>query len=257
MLLAINMGNSFIRIGALKNGKLVLSDRISTDLKKTDTEYAVLLHTLLEINHVRADSFNGAILSSVVPTMTNVIRLAIQKAVGKNPIVVGPGVKNGLKIKIENPRTLGSDIVIDAVGATDLYPAPMIVADLGTATTITYIDQQKNYCGGAIMPGLYISSEALVKGTSQLPRVSPDRPEGVIGKNTVDALKSGALFGHASMIDGMIDRIVETEKAENVRIIATGEAAETVIPYCRHRIAIDDNLGFHGLDVIYRKNSSL
>ncbi len=196
MLLAVNMGNSLIRIGVLEHGKLLLRDHFSTDFKKTDTEYAVLLHMVLELNQISSGDFDGAILSSVVPPMTGIIKRAIQKSIGIDPLVVGPGVKNGLKIKIENPRTLGSDIVVDAVGAADLYSAPLIITDLGTATTITYIDEEKSYCGGSIMPGFFMSSEALSRGTSQLPRVSLEDPGDVIGKNTIDALKSGALFGH-------------------------------------------------------------
>lgn len=254
MLLAVNMGNSLIHTGVLDHGNLVLSEHFCTELKKTDTEYAVLFHMVLEINRIDPKKITGAIISSVVPPMTQVLVMAIQKAVGLTPLVVGPGVRNGLKIRIDNPKTLGTDIVVDMVGAADLYQPPLIVIDLGTATTITYLDQNKNYCGGAIAPGLFVSLDALVSGTSQLPKVSLERPGNTIGSNTVDALKSGALYGHAAMIDGMIDRILEEKGTADAALIATGHNAEIVMPYCRHHIQMNRQLSFHGLEVIYEKN---
>lgn len=254
MLLAVNMGNTLIHIGVLDQGKLVLDEHFSTDLKKTDTEYAVLLHTLLELNNLSNQDLTGAILSSVVPPMTTVLTKAVQKASGLMPLVVGPGVKNGLKIKIDDPKTLGADIVVDTVGAADLYEAPLLVIHLGTATTITYLDRDKNYCGGAIIPGMKIALNALVSHASQLPNVSLDHPKKTIGRNTIDALKSGSLYGHAAMIDGMIDRIAGERGANPPFLVATGEVSELVIPYCLHDIKINRHLSFHGLEVIYEKN---
>jgi type III pantothenate kinase len=166
---------------------------------------------------------------------------------------VGPGIKNGLKIKIDDPARLGSDLVVDAVAGINEYPVPLIICDFGTATTISVVNGEKEYIGGIIMPGVRVSHDSLVGRTAQLPKISLDPPTRVIGRNTVECMKSGILYATASSIDGMIERI-EEELGERATVIATGGLASTIIPLCRREITIDDMLLLKGLMLIYNRN---
>ncbi len=253
MLLAIDMGNTQIELGLMKGEKLIFSDRLSTDLRKTESEYAVLMHSLFAIHGIAAEEIHGAIISSVVPPLTAVLKKAVAKVAGVDALIVGPGVKNGLKIKIDDPKSLGADIVVDSVGALASVGAPVIVIDMGTATTITYIDEHKYYRGGAYIPGLAVATNALVSAASKLPKIEFEAPRHVVSTNTVDAIKSGAIYGQASMLDGMIDRISE-EMDSTPKVIATGGLAELVIPYMKHEIVFDKELMIKGLKIIYDKN---
>ncbi len=253
MLLAIDMGNTQIEIGILNGEKLMVSERLSTDLRKTESEYAVLLHTIFEIYAIDQNAIDGAIISSVVPPLTATIKHAVEKVAGVRPLIVGPGVKNGLKIMIDDPRTLGADIVVDSIGAINSVGAPVIVIDMGTATTITYVDEEECYRGGAYIPGLSVATNALVSATSKLQKIEYEAPEHVVATNTADALKSGAIYAQASMLDGMIDRI-SREMQTKPHVIATGGLAELVVPYCEHEITLDKELMLKGLKIIYDKN---
>ncbi len=233
--------------------RLVMSERISTDHKKTATEYAVLLHTIFEIRGIDPTAVSGAIISSVVPPLTFVLKNAVKMAVGVTPMVVGPGVKNGLRIRIDDPRQLGADMVVGAVGAIRIYGAPLILIDMGTATTISSIDSSGDFRGGVIIPGVNVSLEALVSGTSQLPRISLSAPGSAIGTNTVHSMQSGIVYGQASMLDGMIDRFRE-EMEGDPKVIATGGLARVIVPYCRHEITLDNELMIKGLKIIYDRN---
>ncbi len=253
MLLAIDMGNTQIELGLMKGDRLVFSDRLSTDPDKTESEYAVLMHSLFDIHHIREQEITGAIISSVVPPLTAVLKKAVKKVAGVDALVVGPGVKNGLKIKIDDPKSLGADIVVDSVGALASVGAPVIVIDMGTATTITYVDENEYYRGGAYIPGLAVATNALVSAASKLPKIEFEAPRRVVSTNTVDAIKSGAIYGQASMLDGMIDRI-SREMKTSPKVIATGGLAELVVPYCQHEILFDKELMIKGLKIIYDKN---
>ncbi len=253
MLLAIDMGNTQIEMGLMRGEKLIFSDRLSTDLRKTESEYAVLMHSIFEIHGVDVKEIHGAIISSVVPPLTAVLKKAVHKIAGVDAIVVGPGVKNGLKIKIDDPKSLGADIVVDSVGALASVGAPVIVIDMGTATTITYVDENEFYRGGAYIPGLQVATNALVSAASKLPKIEFEAPKHVVSTNTVDAIKSGAIYGQASLLDGMIERISE-EMGTAPHIIATGGLAELVIPYMKHEVVFDKELMIKGLKIIYDKN---
>ncbi|MDO4620121.1 MAG: type III pantothenate kinase [Lachnospiraceae bacterium] len=253
MILAIDMGNTHIELGLVDDQGILMSERIKTDTNKTTTEYAVLLHTIFQIHQIDVKSIEGAIISSVVPPVVNLLRDAVKTVTGKTPLIVGPGVKNGLRLMIDNPKQLGSDFVVDAVGAIERYGAPLIIIDMGTATTYTYIDETKAFRGGTIMPGVRISLDALVSGTAQLPRISLDAPEHVVGTNTIASMSSGIVFGQASMLDGMIDRICD-EMQVDAPVIATGGLSKLIVPHCRHKITIDHELMLHGLKIIYDRN---
>jgi type III pantothenate kinase len=209
MILAIDMGNTNIVIGCVDDEKIYFEERLSTNHLKTELEYAIDFKTILEIYHIEREEIKGAIISSVVPQLINVIKTAVEKIVGITPLIVGPGVKTGLNILMDQPRQLGSDLVVDAVAALHEYGTPAIVIDIGTATTISAVDDKENYVGGVILPGVRVSVDSLVSRTAQLPRISLEAPKRVIGKNTVECMQSGIIYGNASCIDGMIDRMSE------------------------------------------------
>lgn len=253
MILAIDMGNTNIVIGCIDDEKIHFVERMSTDHAKTELEYAISFKNVLELYQIQVENIEGVIISSVVPPLVNIIKKAVKKVVNKNPKVVGPGIKTGLNILMDNPAQVGSDLIVSAVAGLKEYEAPLIFVDMGTATTISVIDENKNYIGGAILPGAYTSLNALVSNTAQLPRISMEAPKKVIGKNTIDCMKSGMIFGNAACIDGMIERI-EAELGREATIVATGGLAPNVVPYCKKKIIIDDALLLKGLKLIYDKN---
>lgn len=259
MILAIDMGNTNIVIGCVDKERVIFEERVSTDLSKTELEYAISFKTVLELYKIDPTSIKGSIISSVVPSLVNIIKEAVIKTVGVVPMIVGPGIKTGLNILMDQPRQVGSDLIVDAVGAIHEYGAPAIIIDLGTATTISVVDEKSNYIGGAILPGIRVSHDSLVSRTAQLPKISLDAPEKAIGKNTVDCMKSGLVYGNAACIDGMVKRIVkEAGFGQNgkpkAKVIATGGLAKVVIPHCEEKILEDPELLIKGLKVIYDKN---
>jgi len=253
MLLAIDIGNTNIVMGGYDGEDDVFMERISTDTKKTSLEYAILFKTALDIHGIRPGQIEGAIIGSVVPPLTYIIRTALRKVCGLQALVVGPGLKTGLNLRIDDPATIGADLVAGAVGALRKYEPPLVVIDMGTATTICVVDQNRNYIGGMIMTGLRLSLNALVSQTSQLSGISLEVPKKVIGKNTADAMRSGILYGNAAMIDGLIDR-VEEELGMKVHAVATGGLAAAVTGECRHSIRIERDLVLDGLISIYERN---
>ncbi len=253
MILAIDMGNTNIVIGCIDDEKIYFVERLSTDKSKTALEYAMGFKTVLELYSIAGEELEGAIISSVVPSLTRVVSEAVEKIIGKRPKVVGPGLKTGLNIHMDNPKQVGSDLIVDAVAGIHTYGAPLIVIDMGTATTMSVVDKNNNYVGGVIMPGLRLSVEALASGAAQLYNVGLEAPAQVIGKNTSDCMKSGVVIGNAACIDGMIDRF-EEELGYPVKVIATGGLAKVVMPLCKHDIIVDDTLLLKGLNVIYDKN---
>lgn len=254
MILAIDIGNTNIVIGCCNDNKICFVERISTNQKATILEYAVLLKNVLEFNKINSVDIEGAIISSVVPTITNTMSLAVKKIANIEALIVEPGIKTGLKILIDNPAQLGSDLAVASVACINEYPLPSAIIDMGTATTITVINKNGECIGGMIMPGFKISLDSLIGKTSQLPKICLEAPKKIIGSNTIDCMKSGMIYGTASCLDGMIDKI-EEEIGESVTVIATGGLAEVVIPYCRHNMIIDNELLLKGLVIIYNKNN--
>lgn len=252
MILAIDIGNTNIVAGVCDGERVLFMERLTTDHKATSIEYAVMLKQIFELNQLSTDAIHGAIISSVVPSVTESVKAAVKKVNGIDTLVIGPGIKTGLSIKTDNPAQLGSDLVVDAVAGINEYGAPLVIFDMGTATTISVINDKKEYVGGMIMPGMLLSLNAMVSGTSQLPRIGLENPKKLIGTNTTDCMKSGVLYGAASSIDGMLDRI--REEMGDVRAVATGGLAGTVIPLCKNDIILDDELLIKGLMLIYNKN---
>lgn len=253
MILAIDVGNTNVVIGYISDSKIVSVSRMSTDISRTEKEYAILLQQLFEFDEIDYTKFEGAIISSVVPPLTEVLHSAIKLITGIDSLIIGAGIKTGLNILTDNPAQLGSDMVVGAVAALSQYKAPLIIIDMGTATTISVIDSLSRFCGCVIIPGLRLSLNALVSGTSQLPKISIDAPKNCIGTNTVDCMKSGTIFGTASMLDGMIERI-ESELGTAATVVATGGLAGRVTPYCKRDIIYDSELLLRGLEVIFKKN---
>ncbi len=253
MILAINVGNTNITVGCIDRTQTYFVERISTQLNKTELEYAITLKNIMELYQISASLVEGGIVSSVVPPLSEIIRQSAMKIIGRDVKLVGPGVKNGLNIQIDNPAQLGSNMVVDAVGAMESYQLPIIIIDMGTATSISVINQKGCYVGGVIMPGLNSALEFLAIRTSQLPKISLEAPQHTIGKNTVSCMQSGAVYGTASMLDGMIDRIT-AELGEPATVVSTGRLARFISPYCRHSITYDDSLMLRGLLSIYEKN---
>lgn len=253
MILAVDVGNTNIVLGCIEENEILFRERIYTNQLATDLEYAANLKTAMEMHDIRPEQISGAIISSVVPTMTGIFSAAIKKLIGVKPMVVGPGIKTGLSIVIDNPAQLGSDLVVDAVAGLNEYTAPMIIIDMGTATTLSVIDDKKRYLGGMIVTGMAVATDALIARTAQLPKFAFEKPHKVIGTNTVDCLKSGLMYSNACALDGMCDRI-EEELGQKCTVIATGGLASTVVPLCRRDIILDDDLLLKGLNVIYNKN---
>ena len=254
MVLAVDIGNSNVVVGCFEGEEILFVERLSTNRNSTALEYAVLIKTVLELNGYAGCAFEGGIVSSVVPSVTNMVKHAIEKLTGKQPLVVGPGLKTGLKIKLDNAAQLGSDRVADAVAATHYYPCPLITIDMGTATTISVVDKDKNFIGGLIMPGLRISMDALSARTSQLPQISLESPKKAIGRNTVDCMRSGLILGTAATLDGLLERI-EAELGYPCTVVSTGGLAHLVTPHCRRKILCDDQLLLKGLMLLYRRNA--
>ena len=256
MILAIDIGNTNIVLACVDEGNILFCERISTDLRKTDLEHAISVKTILELHNIAPSRITGAIISSVVPPITSLIRQGLTKVTGlEDVMVVGPGVKTGLNILMDNPAQVGSDLIVGAVAGIAEYELPLVIVDMGTATTICVIDENRTYIGGMILPGLRGSLDSLTSATSQLPRISLDPPRRLIGKNTIDCMKSGILYGHAATLDGMVERI-EDELGRQVTVVATGGLAGRIAPLCRRRVILDDLLLIKGLWIIYQKNAA-
>ena len=253
MIIALDTGNTNIVIGIVEDDRILFSARVATDHQKTEHEYAVFFRNIMLMHGINRHDITGGIISSVVPQVTDILKRAVMICCEVEPLVVGPGIKTGLNILIDNPRQLGSDLVVDAVAALAEYKPPLIILDLGTASTMSVVDAKGNYRGGVIIPGVRISLDALASRASQLQNISLEAPPHVIGTNTIDCMKSGLVFGQASMFDGMIDRI-EEELGEKATVIATGGLARPIMTQCRHKILIDDDLLIKGLVQIYKKN---
>lgn len=253
MILAIDIGNSNIVLGCAEGDNLIFRERVSTNQLATDLEYAAAIKMAFDVHGVDKNDITGAIISSVVPSVTNSVKWAVEKYTSAKVKIVGPGIKTGMSIAIDNPAQLGSDLVVDAVAGINNYPLPLIIIDMGTATTLSVISESGEYIGGMIVPGLAISHDSLVSRTSQLPKIALECPKRLIGKNTVECLKSGLLYGSAGAIDGLIDRINE-ELGTTCNVVATGGLVSVVVPLCKNKIIVDDDLLLKGLMIIYNKN---
>ena len=253
MILAVDIGNSNIVIGGVEGENIVFESRIRTDATKTSDEYCVDLKILLDVHGVSPKEIEGSIIASVVPQVLNSFQTAIKKLTGKTSLVVGPGLKTGLNIKIENPAQTGADLVVGCVAALREHKPPMIVVDMGTATTVVVLDETGALIGGSISPGVKISMDALTERTALLPGLQLDQPKKAIGKNTIDCMRSGIMLGTACMLDGLIARM-EAELGCKTTVVATGGIAKFVLPMCQTPVIYDKDLIIKGLAALYRDN---
>ncbi|MDD6483971.1 MAG: type III pantothenate kinase [Clostridiales bacterium] len=253
MILALDVGNTNIVIGCFDRDEIIFTERLTTKHEATVLEYSISFKNVLELYGIKPEMIDGAIISSVVPSVTNRISRAIEKIAKIQSMVIGPGIKTGLSIMTDNPAQLGADLVVDAVAGINEYKPPLIIFDMGTATTVSVVDEKRNYIGTIIIPGIEVSLNSLVGRTSQLPNISLDPPKRLIGTNTIDSMKSGILNFTASGIDGIIDKI-EDELGQKCTAIATGGLASAVVGLCRRDVILDDELLLKGLKIIYNKN---
>ena len=253
MVLAIDIGNTNIVIGCFEGKEILFIERVSTNQMATDLEYASIIRTALHIHDYTSDALTGAIISSVVPTVTGTVKRAIEKYADIKVLVVSPGIKTGLSIKVDNPAQVGSDLVVDAVAGINHYPLPLIIVDMGTATTMVVLNKDGALIGGSIAPGVKISMDALTGRTALLPGLQLDTPQKAIGRNTIDCMRSGMMYGTAAMIDGLVERI-EEELGHKCTIVATGGLAKFITPLCKREIILEGDLLLKGLNIIFKKN---
>lgn len=255
MLFTIDIGNTNMVLGGFEGDKIRFLERLSTDQGKTSLEYALILKNIFEIEGVDPSEVTGAVIASVVPPLTASIKKALEKILSCMVLVVGPGLQTGMGFDVDDPSTVGTDLIVAGAAGIRDYECPLILIDMGTATTISVIDENRNFTGCMILPGLKVSLNSLTTKTSQLPAIDLDPPRCLIGKNTVDCMKSGILYGSASMLDGMIERI-EEECGRKMTVVATGGLSGSIVPLCRHKgIIQDDQLLLRGLRYIYEANA--
>ena len=254
MILTVDVGNANIVVGVVKKEKILFDAKLRTDITKTSDEYCIDLKMLMEVYKIQPEQIQGSIIASVVPQVLNSMQSAVRKLTGKSALVVGPGLKTGLNIQIENPSQTGADLVASAVAALQEHPAPLIIVDMSSTTTMTVLDKNGTLIGGSIGPGVKMSLDALTDRTALLPGLQLDQPKRVIGRNTIDCMRSGVMLGAACMVDGMVERM-EQELGYRATVIATGGIARFVVPMCRRDVIYDKDLLVKGLAALYRENA--
>jgi type III pantothenate kinase len=254
MMLAVDIGNTNIVLGVYRKRELLHHFRLSTARQSTVDEYGVMIHNLFQMSGISIKDVEGVIISSVVPPLVKTIEDMCKKYIGKDPLIVGPGIKTGLNIRYENPREIGADRIVNAVAAIEQYKCPLVVVDFGTATTFDCIDAGANYLGGAIVPGLGISTEALYQRASKLPRIELEKPKKVIGRNTVHAMQAGIIFGYAGQVEGIVKRIKIEMNAPELKVVSTGGLASLIAGETDCIDEINPMLTLEGLRIIYDRN---
>ena len=253
MALAVDIGNTNIVLGCFHGDTIHFVARIATERNRTAEQYAAEIKSIIQLYDRDPKKVDGAIISSVVPPLTGVMKRAVEFVTGKTPMIVTPSMDSGVGIQIDEPNQLGADLLVAAAATVHRYPLPQIIIDMGTATTFSVINKEGAFCGGSIMAGVGLSLNALTNGTAQLPAIDLTQPPKVCGTNTVDCMSSGVIYGAASMVDGMIDRL-EEELKEQYTVIATGGIAKLVVPHCKHEITLNDDLLLQGLADLYYRN---
>ncbi len=256
MILTVDIGNSNVVLGGVEEKRIVFKARIVTDPIKTSDQYCAELKTMLELFGIYPQDIEGSIIASVVPPVLNSFRTAVRKLTGKNCLVVGPGLKTGLNILIDSPAQTGADLVVGAVAALREYRPPLIVVDMGTATTISVLDQNGSLIGGCVCPGVKISLDALTNRTALLPGISLDQPKRAIGRNTIDCMRSGIRLGTACMLDGLIERM-ENELGMKTTVLLTGGIGKFILPMCQTKMIYEEDLLTKGLAILYQENRRL
>ncbi|WP_044023027.1 type III pantothenate kinase [Bacillus sp. SG-1] len=256
MIFVLDIGNTNIVLGVYEGEELKYHWRMETNRHKTEDEYGMIVKNLFQHVQLSLESIDGIIISSVVPPIMFSLERMCVKYFNITPLVVGPGIKTGLNIKYENPREVGADRIVNAVAGIEQYGGPLIIVDFGTATTYCYINEEKQYMGGAIAPGIGISTEALYSKAAKLPRIEIGRPDHIIGKNTVSAMQSGILYGYVGQVEGIVKRMKATGDS-NPLVIATGGLAQLISKESDVIDVVDPFLTLKGLKLIYERNSKV
>jgi len=252
MILCVDIGNTNINFGVVKDNRFISTFRIATNSKKTEDEYGALIVDLFRNANIDWRMIKGIIISSVVPSVDEAFQKMGQKLFGIAPIFIGPGVKSGIKIKIENPKQLGADLLVGAVAAYEKYHDTVIIVDLGTATKLTVVTKDAEFLGGIIAPGIQTALQALTENTAKLPTVKLEIPQEVIGRETIDCIRSGFTYGFASMLDGLI-RKIKTEVGSAI-VVVTGGLSKTILPVIEEEVIYEELLILEGLRILYEKN---
>jgi len=253
MIICIDVGNTDVCIGGFENDALKFVTRVSTDASKTTQEYASLIDRMLAQKGVKADNVDGAIVSSVVPPLSSVMHDVMKELYSVDALLVSLKINTGIEVVCDDPSSVGADLICACVGARYVHGCPALIIDMGTASKMMVVNESGVFVGVSIMPGVMMGMRALSSGTAQLPQFSLEAPQKAIGTNTDECMKSGAVFGHAAMIDGMIDRFCE-EYGQELPLIATGGYSHAIVPHCKHNIKLDEALVLEGLNIIYKRN---
>ncbi len=255
MLLAIDVGNSNISLGIFQDSALRMKAKISVKTRRSADEYAAVLYDLMRMNHIAREEIKGCILASVVPELTGLVEDAARIVTGTQVLRVGPGIRTGFRIRIDDPSQLGGDLAADTLAALTEYGAPLVVIDAGTVTTIIAVDRNRTYLGGCILPGIRPSAMLLKDATALLPSIELGNGEDAcLGRNSADAMRCGLLLGSAMMVDGFIDRYTALPGMADAKYVATGGSAPLVTARCRREIAQDPDLTLKGLRYLYEAN---
>ena len=254
MLLAVDVGNTNTVYGVYKDDTLITYWRMTTSLNRTSDEIGTTLKSFFDNEKIKFSDIDDVIIASVVPQIMYSLEHAIRKYLDIEPMIIGPGIKTGIHIKIDNPKELGADRIVNAVGAIEKYGGPLIVVDFGTATTFCAINSKSEYIGGIISPGLKISSEALYEKAAKLPKVELVRPNKVIGKNTIESMQSGIVYGYSGQVKYIVNKMKKEMKEDNIKVIATGGLARMIAQGINVIDEVDSFLTLFGLNCIYKKN---
>ncbi|MCH5147376.1 MAG: type III pantothenate kinase [Clostridiales bacterium] len=257
MIICLDVGNTNIKFAVFDGGNLKISFRVATEHKKTSDEYGGQLISILGNNGIKASDMEGGIISSVVPQLDYTLERMCRTYLKIQPLMLGPGLKTGLNLKVDDAKEVGADRVVNNVAAVKKYGYPLIIIDFGTATTFNVIDEKSQFIGGVIAPGIKGSLDSLVNGTAKLPRVEIERPKSVIGKNTVTNMQSGIFFGFAGLVEYIVKKIKREMKADNIKVIATGGFSEVIAGEISCIDQVDKLLTLSGLKYLYDLNSNI
>ncbi len=255
MLFVADIGNTVIKVGVYDKDALKCTARLSSAGNRSSDEYAVTLQTILHMNGVDVRKIRGAVIASVVKPLSPVLGGAVEKLCGVKPLFMGPGVRTGLNIKIERPSELGADIAAGCVGALDRYKPPFVVVGLGDATTLTLIDREARLCGVLICPGAFAGIQSLSRMAAELPVIALEPPKSLLGKNTVDSMNNGAVYGAAAMVEGLVERLRDFAGESRLPVISTGPLCDIILPHCGIQAQPEPDLVLHGLKKVYELNT--